>query len=91
MDKPTRLRFTKNKDGVYVSPAFLGNEGSLLTAQINAETLKVVVIAGDGTTIKTNRCESFSKCKVEAKEMLKTYGVTFFEETRNTKREKLDA
>lgn len=81
MPSSTRIRYSTSDSKMTSKQSFLANEGKLLSVEIDVPSLTVSVLEGS-TVVAANQCKSVAACKVKAKKMLQTYGVTFYEEVR---------
>ena len=86
MASGTRVKYV-SEGGVYrTTKKFLGNEGTLLQVTIDPTTNLVQLIkfveSGE-ELVEAVHSETFSKAKLDAKTLLKKYGVVFMEEVRN--------
>jgi|ERR1035437_5858122 hypothetical protein len=90
MNKLTRMRW-KLEGTKYVSiNSYLGKGGVLLKVLIDAPTTTINVMEvheGYMNGIESKVCTSVTKCKAEAKKMLQSNGVVFYEEVRKGKTE----
>jgi len=89
MKKVTRIKYT-NRDGILTSNCdFLGNEGTVLFVTIDTRNSNVVVRRaiepGVSDVVEAMPYTTINKGKLIGKQLLKKYGVVFFEEVRRKK------